>query len=228
MKPCRPCPFAPLAFLLTTSLGPAPGPARAEPPPDAHAGHATQARASVLVDNVTDPVCGMRVSRVPEELSTHHQGATLGFCSKHCLHTWESWGADKKAAMTASMGLVPRSGPAATATARLPKPGEKIPLDAGHTFVYGFTERPKLGTAIMRVEIFTLDGARDTSFDVTGDADMPSMRGAHATGGQEFKRSAKGTYLLPVRLVMPGTWEVTLTFRSQGRTVLRGIHSFDL
>ncbi|MCM2358704.1 MAG: FixH family protein [Geobacteraceae bacterium] len=110
----------------------------------------------------------------------------------------------------------------------LPKPGERIPLDAGHYFTYGFDKPPKLGMAIMRVEIFSRDGNRDTSFVVKGDADMPSMRGAHASGDKEFALSAKGVYLMPVRLVMPGDWEVRFTFVKKGKTVFRGAYLFDL
>lgn len=110
----------------------------------------------------------------------------------------------------------------------LPKPGEKVPLAAGHYFTYEFSKPPKIGMAIMRVEVFTRDGMRDTSFVVKGDADMPSMRGAHSTGDKEFSLSAKGVYLLPVRLVMPGDWEVRLTFVKNGKTVYRGAYLFDL
>lgn len=110
----------------------------------------------------------------------------------------------------------------------LPKPGEKVMLDADHWFTYGFVKQPKLGTAIMRVEIFSRDKERDTSYVVKGDADMPSMRGAHSTGDVNFSVSAKGVYLLPVRLVMPGDWEVRLTFEKDGKTVFRGAYLFDL
>lgn len=118
--------------------------------------------------------------------------------------------------------------PAAKAVQLLPKPGEKVPLGATHYFIYGFTKPPKLGTAVMRVEIFARDGSRDRSFTVKGDADMPSMRGAHSTGDKEFSLSARGAYLLPVRLVMPGDWEVTLTIIKEGKTVLHGAYLFDL
>lgn len=110
----------------------------------------------------------------------------------------------------------------------LPKPGGKVPLDADHYFIYGFDKPPKIGVAIMRVEVFTRDGKRDTSFVVKGDADMPSMRGAHTTGDKDFSLSAKGVYLLPVRLVMPGDWEVRFTFVKSGKTVFRGAYLFDI
>lgn len=110
----------------------------------------------------------------------------------------------------------------------LPKPGKKVPLGPGHYFVYGFTKPPKIAMCIMKVEIFTKDGKRDTSFVVKGDADMPSMRGAHTMGDKNFSLSKKGDYLLPVPIVMPGDWEVRFTFVKDGRTVLRGIHLFDI
>jgi hypothetical protein len=120
------------------------------------------------------------------------------------------------------------SPPAQVVYQPLPKAGEKVPLDAAHYFIYGFDRQPKLGMSIMRVEIFSRDGNRDTSFVVKGDADMPSMRGAHSSGDKEFSLSAKGIYLLPVRLVMPGDWEIRFTFVKNGKTVLRGVYLFDL
>ena len=110
----------------------------------------------------------------------------------------------------------------------LPKPGAKIPLDSGHYFVYGFSAPPKLGSAIMKVEVFALDGRRDTTFRISGDLDMPSMRGAHSTGSRNFSVSAKGFYLLPVQIVMPGDWEMKFAFAKGDQTVLRGAYLFDL
>ena len=110
----------------------------------------------------------------------------------------------------------------------LPKPGEKVALDVDHYFTYGFDKPPKMGAAIMRVEIFTRSGERNTTFVVKGDADMPSMRGAHSSGDKDFSLSNKGVYLLPVRLVMPGDWEITFNFLNNGKTVFRGAYLFDL
>jgi len=110
----------------------------------------------------------------------------------------------------------------------LPKPGARVPLEGGTCFVYGFAKPPKLGTATLRVEILRADGTRDTSYVVRGDADMPSMRGAHSTGSKPFAVSAKGVYLLPVPLVMPGDWEIRFTFERAGKTILRGAYAFDL
>jgi nitrous oxide reductase accessory protein NosL len=110
----------------------------------------------------------------------------------------------------------------------LSKPGEKNQLGTDHYFIFGFDKQPKIGVAIMRAEVFSRDGKRDTSFVVKGDADMPSMRGAHSSGDKDFSLSAKGVYLLPVRLVMPGDWEVRFTFVKKGTAVLRGAYLFDV
>ncbi len=111
---------------------------------------------------------------------------------------------------------------------KLPKPGAKVPLDGDHYFIYGFDKRPKLGAAIMKVEVFTQAGRPDTSFVVKGDLDMPSMKGAHSTGEKEFTLSKKGAYLLPSEIVMPGDWEFKFTFEKGGKTVFRGAYQFDI
>lgn len=110
----------------------------------------------------------------------------------------------------------------------LAKPGKKIPLGAGHYFVYSFSKKPAMETIVVKVEVFTNDGRRDTSFVVKGDADMPSMKGAHTLGDQPFKLSKKGDYLLPITFVMPGYWEVSFTFLKDGAVVLRGKYAFDI
>lgn len=112
--------------------------------------------------------------------------------------------------------------------AKLPKPGEKVSLGADHYFTYGFDRQPKMGQVVMKVEIFTRDGKRDTSFTVKGDMDMPSMRGAHSTGEKAFSKSNKGYYLLPASIVMPGDWEFRFTFEKDGKTVLLGAYLFDV
>ena len=80
----------------------------------------------------------------------------------------------------------------------------------------------------MRVELFTAAGQRDRSFVLKGDADMPSMRGVHSTGFRNFVISAKGVYLMPVELVMPGDWEFRLTIEKDGKTLFRGAYLFDI
>jgi len=57
---------------------------------------------------------------------------------------------------------------------------------------------------------------------------MPSMRGAHDSGEVAFKLNKAGDYLLPVNVVMPGDWEVRLTFSRNGSVIFRGKVTFDV
>src|SRR6185369_2233894 len=116
----------------------------------------------------------------------------------------------------------------APAIAAMPAPGRKVPLGNGAYLIYGFDKKPKMGTIIMKVEVYTPDGKRDTSLEVLADAGMPSMKGAHETGDQPFKLSRKGDYLLPVNIVMPGDWEIRLTVKKDGKPIFRGSHKFDV
>jgi hypothetical protein len=112
--------------------------------------------------------------------------------------------------------------------APMPDPGKKVPIGDGYYLIYGFDKRPKLGMIIMRVEIFSAQGEKDTSFEVKADSGMPSMSGAHETGEQTFTMSKKGVYLHPINLVMPGDWEIRMSVLKQGKVVFRGRYNFDL
>ncbi len=110
----------------------------------------------------------------------------------------------------------------------MPPPGKKVPLGGGYYLIYGFDKKPKLGTVIMKIELFAGEGKKDTSFEVKADAGMPSMRGAHETGDRPFALSKKGDYLLPVNIVMPGDWEIRVTVMKSGKVFFRGRYNFDV
>jgi hypothetical protein len=110
----------------------------------------------------------------------------------------------------------------------LPGFGKKCGIDDEFNFTYEFTEKPRMGTAILRVRVFGRDETQSTAFAILGRYDMPSMAGAHDSGEQEFKFNKKGDYLLPVNIVMPGEWEVKLTFKRGDSFVFRGAFRFDV
>jgi len=120
--------------------------------------------------------------------------------------------------------------PRAAATGRedivwkpLPGPGKKFALEGGGYFTYEFSEKPKIGMVIVKVQVFDKAKAQVAPFAVTGRSDMPSMAGAHDSGDVEFKLNRRNDYLLPVNVVMPGEWEVKLTFQKDGKPFL---HAF--
>jgi hypothetical protein len=110
----------------------------------------------------------------------------------------------------------------------MPGPGKKVPIGEGYYLIYGFDKPLKMGRVIMQVEVFTAEGKKDTSLEVKVNADMPSMRGAHASGDRAFQISKKGEYLLPISIVMPGDWEIRLTVVKGGRVIFRGRYDFNV
>jgi hypothetical protein len=110
----------------------------------------------------------------------------------------------------------------------LPGPGKKCWINEELYFTYKFSEKPKMGTVILVIQVFNKNGDKLTPFLLKGRSDMPSMSGAHDSGDQEFKLNKKNDYLLPVNIAMPGGWEVRLTFLKDGKPVFYGSLTFDV
>jgi len=108
------------------------------------------------------------------------------------------------------------------------KAGQKHWIGGEYYFVYDFDKRPQIGTIIIKIQVFTKDGKQDSSLEITGSSDMPSMRGAHATGDKPFKLNKKGDYLLPVNVVMPGDWEVVFNFLKDKKPIYTGSVRFNV
>jgi hypothetical protein len=108
------------------------------------------------------------------------------------------------------------------------KAGQKNWIGDQYYFVYDFDKKPQMGTIIMKIQVFSKEGKQDSSFEITGSADMPSMRGAHSTGDQPFRLNHKGDYLLPVNVVMPGEWELVLIFQKEKKSIYSGSVRFNV
>jgi hypothetical protein len=108
------------------------------------------------------------------------------------------------------------------------KAGQKTWIGEDYYFIYEFDKKPQMGTIIMKIQVFTKGGKQDSSMEITGSADMPSMKGAHSSGEQPFKLNKKGDYLLPVNVVMPGDWEVILSFSKDKKPIYTGSVRFNV
>ena len=108
----------------------------------------------------------------------------------------------------------------------LPKSGKTVWIGEVNSFTWEFDKTPKMGTSILIVKLSDKDGKRVSDLAITGRADMPSMRGAHDSGDVAFKTNKAGDYLMPVNVVMPGEWEVLLTFSRNGIVIFRGRLTF--
>lgn len=110
----------------------------------------------------------------------------------------------------------------------LPGPGKTCRIGETYTFTYEFDKTPKMGMAVLKIQLFDMNGKRTTALEITGRSDMPSMSGAHDSGEVLFKLNRKGDYLLPVNIVMPGEWEVRLVFSSNKEAIFRGRFKFNV
>jgi hypothetical protein len=108
----------------------------------------------------------------------------------------------------------------------LPKVGEQCWVGPEYYFVHGFDKRPTLGVIILKIQVFRKDGTQVSFFEITGNSGMPSMRGAHDSGDQPFKQNKRGDYLLPLNVVMPGEWEVSVTVLDDKKPIFSGYLRF--
>jgi len=127
-----------------------------------------------------------------------------------------------------SPGVTPGGAQGEPAFQDLPKAGKKCWIGEVNYFTWEFDKTPKMGMSVLIVKLYDKDGRRVSDLAVTGRCDMPSMRGAHDTGEVAFKTNKAGDYLLPVNVVMPGDWEVLLTFSRNGIVIFQGRIAFDV
>lgn len=99
--------------------------------------------------------------------------------------------------------------------------GESIPLPDGGRFSWKFSEKPKLGVAIVNLQAYGPGGEPDTSYGLVGEYGMPTMR-YHDSGPKPFILSKKGHYLLPVEFTMPGEWEIVIRVSRDGKEIYEG------
>jgi hypothetical protein len=110
----------------------------------------------------------------------------------------------------------------------LTKAGHKMAISANLFIAYEFSERPKLGLIVLKIRVFDKDGNKVTPLTIQGRSGMPSMPGHHDSGQVDFKLNRKNDYLLPVDVVMPGDWEVQLTFLKADKAIFYGRVNFDV
>lgn len=142
------------------------------------------------------------------------------------LAIWAQCGICNKETKDAGCGMTMQNASATTSPAlRLEGFNKPIKLDANHYFTYNFAKKPKLGTAILEVKVYGKNKKLSKDFEVFAASDMPSMKGAHATGDVKLKTNKKGVLLVPINFVMPGVWQIDLKFMNNGKKVLDGFFS---
>lgn len=123
--------------------------------------------------------------------------------------------------------LAPLSAGTAAKAARVPEPavlaqeGKKNMLPDGGWFTWQFSQKPKLGSLVVKVQAFDKAGARVRNYVIIGESGMPAMR-YHDSGPVKFQLNKKGDYLLPVDLVMPGEWQVVIRVKKGRKEIYAG------
>jgi hypothetical protein len=108
------------------------------------------------------------------------------------------------------------------ATQNIIQEGKKTPLNENYSFVFSFVDKPKMGSTILRIEIFDKQNNKVDNFVVDAAVDMPSMRGHH--GSQKtITANASKNYVAPIDFMMRGEWEIALTFKEAHTVVSVGI-----
>ena len=101
-------------------------------------------------------------------------------------------------------------------------------LNDNYHITYQWDSRPRIGHHVLIVKLFNKDRQQVQDLDITADAYMPSMKGAHDTGDVPMKLNNNGDYLIPVHFMMLGDWEIELKFSSEGEELTRAYVQLDL
>jgi len=102
----------------------------------------------------------------------------------------------------------------------------KIGLKDGNYFSYNFDKNPKLGIAILKIEIFNKNDKKITNYKITGNAGMPSMKEMGYSGVKEFNINKFSNYLFPFDIGMTGDWEININITKSGAAVFSGVIKF--
>lgn len=100
--------------------------------------------------------------------------------------------------------------------------GKKVSLPNGMYFLYTFSTKPALGSTILKITIFSSQGKKINNLEIVGKYGMPLMAGAHDSGDVLFQVNKKGDYLLPIDIVMPGEWEVSIDIKQKTTILFKG------
>jgi hypothetical protein len=88
---------------------------------------------------------------------------------------------------------------------------------------YTWQKKPKIGTTLLFMEVYSKTDKIVKDLNITANAYMPSMRGAHDTGDLPMKLNKKGKYVIDVNFMMAGAWELDINFTRTGKPVSNAV-----
>ena len=105
--------------------------------------------------------------------------------------------------------------------------GKKCWIGQDYYFTYKFDKKPKMGMLVLKVQLFDKSGNKEKSLEILGKSGMPAMSGAHDTEAA-FQQAKNGEYRMPVNIVMPGEWEIKMTFSKDKKPFYFGMFRFNV
>lgn len=98
-------------------------------------------------------------------------------------------------------------------SAVLTRAGRKYQINQNLFIKFNWNQRPRIGNRILSVELLDSNNNKLTNLNVTANAYMPSMRGAHDTGDRPMQLNRNQRYSIPVHFMMLGDWEIEIKIR---------------
>lgn len=96
----------------------------------------------------------------------------------------------------------------------------KIRIDDRYSFTFQFSEKPKVGTTILKISVLDQKGEKTNDLNISASYAMPSMKNM-GSKSRDFMLSKKGDYLLPIDATMLGDWEIEVIFKDNSHEIHR-------
>jgi hypothetical protein len=105
-------------------------------------------------------------------------------------------------------------------------PGKKNRIADKIHFTFKPTEKPKVGTVNLRVQILDKTEKKDKTWVLKGAVSLAGEAVPPESAFKTFTRNKAGLYVLPLTIAKSGQWEFRLIIQRDGKIVYRGMVKF--
>jgi hypothetical protein len=101
-------------------------------------------------------------------------------------------------------------------------PGKLVKLNDSYSYNFEFVERPKLGPATLRVQLFDQKGEKTDRLSIAVLSYMVTMKGHHDERRLFAVNKSNGNYLTGITFVMRGDYKLEISFFEDGKLIHTG------
>jgi hypothetical protein len=101
-------------------------------------------------------------------------------------------------------------------------PGKLVKLNDSYSYNFEFVERPKLGPATLRVQLFDQKGEKTDKLSIAVLSYMVTMKGHHDERRLFAVNKSNGNYLTGITFVMRGEYKLEISFFEDGKLIHTG------